>query len=68
MVRKMSKKIVAIGGGENGRILESGEKSLYETEAMDREIIRLTEKEKPNYLLIMQCLFQKKYKTVIMKQ
>ena len=43
----MSKKIVAIGGGENGRILESGEKSLYETEAMDREIIRLTEKEKP---------------------
>ena len=23
----MSKKIVAIGGGENGRILESGEKS-----------------------------------------
>lgn len=28
----MSKIIVAIGGGENGRILEDGSYSLYETE------------------------------------
>ena len=56
MVIIMSKKIVAIGGGENGRILENGEKSLYETEAMDIEIIRLTEKEKPNYLFINHAM------------
>lgn len=49
----MIKKIVAIGGGENGRILENGETSLYETEPMDREIIRLTGKEKPNFLFMV---------------
>ena len=48
----MSRKMVLIGGGENGRILENGEKTLYETELMDKEIIRLTNKKKPNYLFI----------------
>lgn len=48
----MSRKIVAIGGGGNGRIREDGTKSPYETRPMDEEIIRLTEKEKPNFLLI----------------
>lgn len=48
----MIKKIVAIGGGENGRILENGESTLYETEPMDKEIIRLTRKEKPNFLFM----------------
>ena len=36
----MTKKIVAIGGGENGRYLGNGKYHEYETEPMDREIIR----------------------------
>ena len=47
---------MAIGGGENGRILENGEKAFYETELMDKEIIKLTEKEKPNYLFINHAM------------
>lgn len=46
------KKIVAIGGGENGRIDENGYKLDYETLEIDKEIIKLTGKEKPNYLFI----------------
>ena len=42
----MSKKIVAIGGGGNGF------KHPYELENQDKEIIRLTGKEHPNFLLI----------------
>lgn len=49
----MAKKIVAIGGGENGRYLGNGKYHEYETEPMDREIIRLTGKENPNYLWFM---------------
>lgn len=52
----MSKIIVAIGGGENGRILEDGSYSLYETEKIDREIIKLTNKDKPNYLFINHAM------------
>ena len=48
----MMKKIVAIGGGENGRLLENGHFTEYETEPIDKEIIRLTEKQKPNFLFI----------------
>ena len=48
----MSKKIVAIGGGENGRIMEDGNYAPYETETIDKEIIRLTKKEKPNFLFL----------------
>lgn len=48
----MSTKIVAIGGGKNGRILSDGTKDPYETGPMDLEIIRLTGKEKPNFLFI----------------
>ena len=40
-------KIVAIGGGENGR---SG--TEYETEAIDREIISLTGKTQPRFLYV----------------
>ena len=40
-------KIVAIGGGENGR----GEHP-YETGPFDREIVRLTGKDDPNFLFI----------------
>ena len=48
----MSKKIVAIGGGENGRIKNDGKRSPYETGPMDREIIKLTDKKYPNFLFI----------------
>ena len=46
------KKIVAIGGGENGRVLSDGTKKSYETAPMDEEIIKLTGKEKPNFLFL----------------
>ncbi len=52
----MIKKIVAIGGGENGRLLEDGTATLYETEMIDREIVRLAEKENPNYLFINHAM------------
>lgn len=48
----MTKKIVSIGGGENGRILASGKKASYDTETIDLEIVALTKKEKPNFLFI----------------
>ena len=48
----MPTKIVAIGGGENGRPLGNGKFAAYETEPMDKEIIRLTEKNKPNFLFL----------------
>ena len=48
----MSKKIVAIGGGLNGRKLDDGAFDPYETGPMDQEIIRLTGKDKPNFLFI----------------
>lgn len=48
----MSKIIVAIGGGENGRVNSKGEKKPYETGELDQEIIRLTGKEHPNFLLL----------------
>ena len=48
---KMSKKIVAIGWWENWRLKE-WTRLPYETGPMDQEIIRLTGKEHPNFLLI----------------
>ncbi len=48
----MKKKIVAIGGGENGRLKSDGTRYPYELENQDREIIKLTGKEHPNFLLI----------------
>ena len=48
----MSKKIVAIGGGLNGRLKVDGTYDPYETGPMDKEIIRLTEKNNPNFLFI----------------
>lgn len=48
----MSRKIVAIAGGENGRLLDNGEYEPYETEAIDREIVELTGKDKPNFLFL----------------
>lgn len=48
----MAKKIIAIGGGENGRPLEDGNYAPYETEQIDKEIIRLAGKERPNFLFM----------------
>lgn len=48
----MLKKLIAIGGGENGRIDENGDILPYETESIDKEIIKQTGKEKPNFLFI----------------
>ena len=48
----MQRKIVAIGGGENGRQKKDGTFYRYETGPMDEEIIKLTNKEKPNFLFI----------------
>ena len=48
----MSKKIVAIGGGENGRINSKGEQKPYETKEIDQEIVRLSGKERPNLLFL----------------
>ena len=47
----MSRKIVAIGGWENWRLKE-WKRLPYETWPMDQEIIRLTGKEHPNFLLL----------------
>lgn len=48
----MERKIVAIGGGKNGRIKANGIREPYETEKIDREIIRLTGKKYPNFLFL----------------
>lgn len=52
----MTKKIVAIAGGENGRFLDNGKCTLYETEPMDKEIIKLTNKKSPNFLFIAHAM------------
>lgn len=46
------RKIIAIGGGENGRIDENGKKLDYETFEIDKEVVKLTNKDKPNFLFI----------------
>ena len=54
----MTKKIVAIGGGENGRIKSDGTQAPYETESIDKEIIKLTGKVNPNFLFIAHAQLQ----------
>lgn len=46
------KKIVAIGGGENGRLLDDGTYAEYNTEAIDKEIVKLTGKTSPHFLFL----------------
>ena len=48
----MSKKIVAIGGGKNGRIKSDGTKDPYETKEIDHEIVKLTNKKFPKFLFL----------------
>ena len=50
----MNRKIVAIGGGGNGRLREDGTYAPYETGPMDVEIIKLTGKDKP--LIKVDCI------------
>ena len=54
----MMKKIVAIGGGENGRLKSDGTRKPYETGTMDQEIIRLTDKKNPNFLFLAHSQLQ----------
>ena len=51
-MNNIKRKIVAIGGGSNGRIKKDGTQDLYETEPMDIEIVNLTGKENPNFLFL----------------
>ena len=60
----MCKKIVAIGGGKNGRLRSDGTHDPYETSEIDKEIIKLTGKEHPNFLFLGHAtplLFQESY-------
>lgn len=52
----MERKLVAIGGGENGRRKSDGTLLPYETEAIDREIVALAGKEKPHFLFLSHAL------------
>ncbi len=52
----MIKKIVAIGGGENGREMSDGTFTPYETGPMDMEIIKITGKEHPNFLFLAHTI------------
>lgn len=52
----MERKIVAISGGENGRVLENGIVTKYETEPMDIEIVKLTNKKNPNFLFLAHAM------------
>ena len=48
--------IVAIGGGENGRRLEDGAFAPYNTKEIDEEIVKLSNKENPNFLFINHAM------------
>lgn len=50
------RKMILIGGGENGRMLEDGTFAPYNTKEIDEEIVRLTNKEKPNFLFINHAM------------
>lgn len=48
----MSRKIVAIGGGHNGRKKGDGTRTPYEIALMDQEIVKLTNKKNPHFLFL----------------
>ena len=54
----MSRKIVAIGGGENGRTKSNGIVLPYETDLIDQEIVRLTEKKNPHFLFLAHAAYK----------
>ena len=51
-VNVTNKKIVAIGGGKNGRINDNCIQLPYETRKIDEEIIKLTGKKQPHFLFL----------------
>lgn len=48
----MTRIIVALGGGGSGRVKPDGSISTYDTQKIDKEIIRLTGKDKPHFLFL----------------
>ena len=54
----MMRKIVAIGGGENGRTKSDGTVLPYETDLIDQEIIKLTEKRNPHFLFLAHAAYK----------
>ena len=48
--------IIAIGGGNNGRKLNDGTTEFYNTELIDREVVKATNKENPNFLFICHAI------------
>ena len=72
-MNNISKKIVAIGGGENGRINTKGVQKPYETKKIDEEIVRLAGKEHPHFLFLAHSqipfgeIAEKNYYDVIKK-
>ena len=55
------KKLVAIGGGKNGRIKQDGTKDPYETREIDEEIVKLSGKENPKFLFLSQAQSKPEY-------
>ena len=51
----MTRKIVAIGGGGNGRPYDGVTPSPYEIKKIDEEIVRLSNKSNPNVLFLAQA-------------
>ena len=45
-------KLIAIGSGDNGRLLPNKERAPYETKKIDEEIVRVVNKDNPNFLFI----------------
>ena len=48
----IGRRIIAIGGGSNGRVKSDGTSDPYETEAIDREIVKLANASSPNFLFL----------------
>lgn len=63
----MNRKIVAIGGGFNGRLKDDGTYDPYETGPMDQEIIRITGKKILIFYLLRIRKRKKKFKNNILK-
>ena len=53
---EMIRKIVAIGGGDSGRVRPDGTREPYETEAIDREIVRLAGCGHPHFLYLAHSM------------
>ena len=66
-----NRKLVAIGGGENGHLRNNGTHTPYETQNIDKEIVALTGKINPNFLLIAHSQnhidFEERYYNTMMK-